>query len=68
MICTICKQDVPLNKAGCFSMHRISDEHRHRWSFCDMSGKPAELALTAQSGDPLTEGEIQFELAMAGDQ
>lgn len=43
--CPICKRDVPLNRAGCFTMHRITDEHRHRWSFCEMSGKPGELAL-----------------------
>lgn len=45
--CPICRRDVALNKAGCFTMHRITDEHRHRWSFCEMSGKPGELALKA---------------------
>lgn len=47
MLCPICKHDWPLNRSGCFPTHRITDEHRHRWSFCDMSGKPGEYALRA---------------------
>lgn len=50
MKCLICKRDVKLNRAGCFPAHRITDEHRHRWSFCEMSGKPGELAARAVAG------------------
>ena len=47
--CTICKREVEINKVGCIAMHRISDEYRHRYSFCDMSGKPVELVLKARA-------------------
>lgn len=44
MKCPMCKREQELTPDGRFPMHRITDEHRHRWSFCDMSGESAELA------------------------
>lgn len=45
--CPICKRDVPQNSVGCVAVHMITDKHRRRYSFCEMSGKPVELAARA---------------------
>lgn len=43
MICVICRQDAPLNRAGRFSLHRLWN--RDRYTFCPMSGQPVPVPV-----------------------